>query len=77
MAAGFDGLDFLVAHPPPGDGEGRFAKDAFMDSIDGILAAVRKFDRRMFLVNPSVDSFTVESDGTSNRSAAPSGGEWL
>lgn len=71
---GFDGRDFVLAHPEPCDGEKRFAKDAFMELIDAIRAAVRKYDRRMCLVISPVDSFYVEPDGTVNRSAEPPSG---
>jgi hypothetical protein len=71
---GFDGRDFVLAHPDPYDGEKTFAEDAFMELIQAIRATVRKYDRRMCLVISPVDSFYVEPDGTVTRSSEPPSG---
>jgi hypothetical protein len=71
---GFDGRDFVLAHPDPYDGEKRFAEDAFMELIQAIRATVRKYDRRMCLVISPVDSFYVEPDGRVTRSSEPPSG---
>lgn len=71
---GFNEQDFVLAHPAPYNDKKAFAKDAFMELIESIRAAVRKYDRRMCLVISPRDSFYVEPDGTVNRSAVPPSG---